>query len=211
MNKKTTFRSILLIGIILFSVFVIFKNIYEVSNVGINSNDLKEDSLEGKSDSEIRNENTIKKYECFFDSNASWTRCVLEKLDRASAEREWKQRKLETIRHPQINVNDMVTNLKEEQQKMRRWRVGFEESRDAWCEAEDAFIDGSGSTGGISQCKLDFEIMAINDLNNLYYGVIFSETNIYIVGSEGIPDFEPTEEDINRLVESNLTKAPEEY
>lgn len=142
------------------------------------------------------------KYSCEFTSNVSYTECIIEMVDRAAAEREWKQLKLETIEHPQINTYDLVGELGEHQAKIKEWRVGFEEWRDAWCEANSAFVVGSGVPSAIAACKLKLEIQAIETLNKIH------ETNVLEIvgGSDGISDFEPTEADVDALVKTNKTE-----
>ena len=134
------------------------------------------------------------KYSCEFTSNAGWTECVTEKLDRASAEREWKQRRLEAIRAPQVNEYNMAPELSDEVVKIHNWRVNFENGRNSWCEAEMSFDGGSGTPGAIAKCELDFELKAITVLNNLHYNVIIRD-NLGL----GITNFEPNEADIESL------------
>jgi len=140
---------------------------------------------------------------CNYDEgNVGNTECIIELLDRTSAEREWKQRKIETVKHPQINTYDTLIDLPEAQLKMKMWREGFEKSRDAWCEAENFGINGSGIPASIASCQLEFEVSAINILNNLYYETIMKN----ISNSQGISDFEPTKADIEALIKTNKTK-----
>jgi len=135
-------------------------------------------------------------------SNVYRTECAIELLDRKAAEREWKQRKLEKAEHPQINQYDMIGNvLENEQQKIRNWREGFEKMRDAWCEAEMSFVNGSGIPSAIASCQLEFELLATDSLDRIYYDTIMK--NIY--DSDGIADFEPTKADIDALVKTNTT------
>ncbi len=133
-------------------------------------------------------------------SNVFMTECLIELLDRKAAEREWKQRKLEFAKHPEINEYNLFGVLKDEQKKISIWRGGFEEMRDSWCEARYAFVDGSGIPGDIASCKLEFELLAIKDLNNIYYTVL---KDMY--DSDGIPGFEPDYTKINALIQVNKT------
>jgi hypothetical protein len=146
-------------------------------------------------------ENLINK-KCTEDtSNVYMTECAIKLLDSTAAEREWKQRKIEAAKHPQINTYDMIPVLSDEQLKISSWRKNFEKMRDAWCNAKNTFIIGSGTPLAITECQLGFELLAINDLNNLYYSIIMK--NIY--DSQGIPNFEPTSTDIDTLTKVNAT------
>ncbi len=141
---------------------------------------------------------------CNYDeSNVGMTECIIELLDRTAAEREWKQRKIEMAKHPQINKYDLIQDLGGEQSKIKVWREGFEKYRDSWCDAEKSFYPGmSGFPGDLAHCQLEFEVSAINILNNLYYETIMK--NIY--DSQGVKDFEPTKLDIDKLMKTNKTK-----
>ena len=141
-----------------------------------------------------------KKYSCAEQANVWWTECIIEKLDQASAEREWKQRKLENLKDSEINIGNLVPVLGDEQAKIRKWRLGFESGRNAWCEAQSAFVAGSGTPGGIANCELEIELKAIHNLNFLYYDSVVNFNE-----SKGILDFEPTEKDIDNLVKTNKT------
>lgn len=140
------------------------------------------------------------KYDCNSISNGDWTECMIEKLDRAASEREWKQRKLEKIKLSEVNEFNMALKLSREVLKIRKWRETFEVGRDAWCEAENAFNAGSGTPGQIAQCKFELEIKAIKILNSLHYDVI-----INFQSGAGIKDFEPKESDIDSIVKTNKT------
>lgn len=138
---------------------------------------------------------------CDVGANVPMTECLIEQLDRVAAEREWKQRKLESLKHPQINTYNMISVLEDEQVKISEWRNGFEDRRDKWCNARYSFTEGSGIPAEIATCQLELELLAIKDLNNIYYDSILN--NIY--DSQGISDFEPKETDINKLIKTNLT------
>lgn len=140
-------------------------------------------------------------YGCEFTSNVGFTECVIAELDRGAAEREWKQKKLESIESPAINIYDLGPDLADEQKKIREWRLHFEEARDSWCESDSAFLVGSGIPSRIATCKLEFEIKAIETLNNIYAENVMQA----VPGSAGIPDFEPSEADIDALKEVNKT------
>ena len=135
------------------------------------------------------------------EDNVGRTECVIDLLDRKAAEREWKQRKLETIKDPQISVMNLYSTLKDDQAKIRDWREGFEKFRDAWCNAASSFVEGSGIPKDIATCQLGFESRAIMALDYLYYQRIMEET----YGSVGIKDFEPTKADIDKLTKTNKT------
>lgn len=134
-------------------------------------------------------------------SNVYMTECSINLLDRVASEREWKQRKFEVIKHPQVNTNELGPNLGDIQKKIRDWRDGFEKARDNQCEAMLAFSGGSGISYGIALCKIDVELAAINELNELYYTTILKD----IYDSEGISDFEPTDSDIEEIIKVNAT------
>ena len=199
---KNTQKYILIIFVILIICIVV---------VYLKNNDNKPDNVsrEVLSGSDMvhkkvddRNKILSDKYKCEFTSNLEWTQCVFDVGDRASAEREWKQRKLESLNKNQVNVEDMSVNLEAEQAKIRRWREGFESARDSWCYAENGFSFGSMTPGMIAGCRLNKEIEAIKIVNSLYY-----ETMVGFGGSGEIKDFEPTEVDIDKLVKINKTKV----
>lgn len=139
---------------------------------------------------------------CDLGSNVAWTECLIEQLDRLSAEREWKQLKLESAKNPQIDEINLFGMLRDEQEKITKWRIGFEDQRDKWCNAGSSFRDGSGIPGDIANCKIEFENLAIKDLNSIYYDSIIGD----IPTSAGIPDFEPTSADIDKFIETNITQ-----
>lgn len=123
---------------------------------------------------------------CDIGSNNYMTGCAFDLLSIKTAERMWKQEKLENLKHPQINTYDMVPQLSVEQAKIRKWRSNFEMMRDNWCDATNIIHTGSGTPMSIAMCKLGFELQAIEDLNYIYYDSILK----YVNGSKGIPDFE---------------------
>lgn len=139
---------------------------------------------------------------CDLGSNVAMTECRIEQADRVAAEREWKQKKLEDAKHPQINQHDLFGVMSDEQEKISHWRNGFEDARDKWCNAEYAFITGSGIPADIATCQIKFELAAIDNLNYIYYNSIMK--NVY--DSQGIYDFEPKEPDIDQLMKTNLTR-----
>jgi len=134
-------------------------------------------------------------------SNNYITWCAVDLLDRKAAEREWKQRKFEMARHPQINQYNVDTVLEDDLQKIGNWRKGFEKMRDDWCEVEVSFRNGSGIPLTVASCRLEFELQAINTLNRLYYEDVLLEN----YDSHGIPNFEPTKADIDALIRVNAT------
>ena len=135
------------------------------------------------------------------EGNVETTECFIQLSDDTAAEREWKQSKLETMKHPQINTYDLFPPLVDEQTKIRNWRKNFETMRDTQCIAKYAFRDGMAIPLNIAICETKFELEAINILNNLYYETIMK--NVY--DSQGISDFEPTKADIEKLVKTNAT------
>jgi transcription elongation factor Elf1 len=153
-----------------------------------------------KNDAKYVRRNYEKEFYCPFENNVSNTECLVKNLDELSAIREWKQIKLENLKYPEINT-DVVTNLSGDVDKIKKWRENFEEARDLKCGAEVIFIYGSGSPGAIASCDIKEEISALKILDENYYVTIMS----FIGGSKGIPDFEPTEQDIQKLMGSNKT------
>jgi hypothetical protein len=142
-----------------------------------------------------------KEFYCEFINNVGHTECLIENLDRASAIREWKQRKLEVIKHPEINIYELTPDLVDEVAKIKKWRLGFEKSRDDGCVAKESFISGSGTPGAIAKCALNYEIYALRIVDEIYYENIVG----FVYGSKGIADFEPTEKDIENLMKINKT------
>lgn len=134
-------------------------------------------------------------------SNVYTTECTIDLLDKVAAEREWKQNKIETVEHPQIDIYNMFGDLESYHKTIKDWRLNFEEMRDQWCKSKFTFTIGSGIPYATAACKLDIELRAIDDLNFIHNNILESSPN-----SQGIQDFEPTQEDIEKLVETNKTK-----
>lgn len=130
----------------------------------------------------------FERYNCTFTSNAAWRDCLAKAVDLASKEREWKQKKLEKIKSPEINIDEMLPQLEDEQNKILMWRKSFETNRDIWCAAKVSFRQGSGIPGATYECQLEIELKAITDLNFLYYDIIMHDSY-----AKGIPDFELSE------------------
>ncbi len=145
-----------------------------------------------------------KEFDCAYEeSNVGHTECTFEKLDRASAIREWKQRKLEALKDPEISIVNFMQDLPGSVDKIKKWREGFENSRNAGCIAEhSSFRNGSGTPGAIAGCELVYETLALKALDTMYYRDILE----IISRSEGILDFEPTEKDIENIAGNNKTK-----
>lgn len=58
--------------------------------------------------------------ECMkIDANVWRTECIIKKLDRASAIREWKQRKLESLKYPEVNIYNLAPLLSDEIAKIK--------------------------------------------------------------------------------------------
>ncbi len=133
--------------------------------------------------------------------NAGRATCAINLLDRVAAEREWKQRKLENLKHPQINIYNMLPDLKKEQEKIRTWRIGFEKARDNWCVMATVFAGGNGTLRIIAACQMEIELRAVQYLQDIYYYRILDQ----LYDSAGIADFEPTSADIDVLVKTNAT------
>lgn len=144
--------------------------------------------------------NYEKEFEC--DSAVSTNEsnaCTLEKFSRASAIREWKQRKLENLKYPEINV-EKISDPVGDSLKIKKWREGFDKARDLKCEATVIFRYGSGSSGGFSYCGLKEEIDALKVLDFDYYEVLLNP--YYPDNGIGIPNFEPTEKDIKNIMKT---------
>ncbi len=137
---------------------------------------------------------------CPFKDNVSFTECLIKNFDRLSAIREWKQIKLENLKSPDVNPDNFF-DFAGDINKIRKWRENFEEARDLKCGASVIFYYGSGSPATVASCGIDEEISALKILDKNYYVVIM---NPYL-GSKGISDFEPTEQDILKLMENNKT------
>ena len=145
-------------------------------------------------------------FHCEFESNVSHTECLIENLDKASAIREWKQKKIEALKSPAINTEDLLPIMSEEIAKIRNWRKTFESSREAGCIAEYSFKTGSGVPGGIAECELNYEISGLITADTIYYSSVMDYDHYGLNGSKGISDFEPTEKGIDNLMKTNKTK-----
>lgn len=206
MHNKKILKSI---AIILFIISITL-NIYLFSQLKIekrnNANSQSDNNIKSKQTQSIPDtqlaENLITKTCTERDSNVYITECAIELLDRTAAEREWKQRKLETAKHPQINTYNLLGDLGEGQKIIGDWRKNFEKMRDLWCNTRLAFRLGSGIPLATATCQMEFELLAINDLNNLYYHTLMEDN----YDSQGIPNFEPTSKDIDALIKTNATK-----
>ena len=195
MKKITKYKwTILSIVVFLISILVIYKN----SKIELTQ-------LDQSFQSNYQKEKNYKEFysECEeIDANVWHTECIIEQLDRAAAIREWKQKKIEALKHPEINIYNLGPLLSDEIIKMREWREDFENSRDKGCIVEWSFRGGSGIPGGIVECELNYEISALKILDDLYYETILGP----VLGSEGISDFEPTEENIKNIMKNNKTE-----
>lgn len=139
------------------------------------------------------------------DANVWHTECIIEKLDRAAAIREWKQIKLEGLEHPEVNIHELAGGdyrLTDAISAIKAWRENFEFSRQNGCAAMNSFLPGmSGIPGIIAKCELDYEIFSLEALDKVYYSDILES----IFDSKGIPDFEPTQENIGKIMKTNKT------
>lgn len=157
-------------------------------------------NTESNTDGIYTGRNYEEEFACPFKDNVSFTECLIKNLDRLSATREWKQNKLEEIKYPEIG-SELLSYLKEDSFKIKKWRENFENARDLKCNASVVYWYGSGSPGSVASCSIEEEISALKILDKNYYLIIMSELS----GSKGIPDFEPTEQDIQKLMETNKT------
>lgn len=139
---------------------------------------------------------------CEYINNMDWTECEDNLLDRASAMREYKQKKIEGLKHPEVNEDDTPFTTAEMATVIKKWRNGFEEARDTSCNANMIYRVGSGIPAELISCKLAYEIDALEALDNTYYNVIMQ----MISASQGIKDFEPKEADIENIMKTNKTK-----
>jgi hypothetical protein len=118
-------------------------------------------------------------------SNAGEFECVKDIFLKLSAERVWKQNKLENIKHPEINKFEFGL-IEEAHANIKKWRLGFDKARDEWCLATaHSFVNGSSIPEEEYRCRIEIEKNAINELNEVYYEQILG-----IPGSVGIEDFE---------------------
>jgi len=126
------------------------------------------------------------------DSNAGFNSCADSLFRRKAAEREWKQRKIETY-NPK-NKNNLMS-FEDSQAKIALWREGFEKNRDTWCDAvSNTFFWGSGRIADEAGCRIAIELQAINDLDYVYNKINEQKSN-----DEEIVDFQPTEIEIEML------------
>ena len=161
-------------------------------------------SSSSDNDKEYSQRNYEKEFSCEYETANVWrTECLIENLDRASALREWKQKKLEALKHPEINTYEIWGVLSDSVAKIKKWRENFEDSRDEGCIAGNAFWGGSTAPGEVAECELNYEISALKTLDSLYYETIMGD---YIPYSQGISNFEPTKEDIKKIMVSNKTE-----
>jgi len=136
---------------------------------------------------------------CSFTSNVGWTECMFVLLDKKAAEREWKMLKLESLTRDDVNNNEMLGNIEDHVKVIKKWREGFEEYRDNWCETEKIYYAGSGTSGQITGCRLYFEKLAIEQLDYLHDKLVESAY------SKPIENFEPTKEQLVEIMNSNKT------
>ena len=190
--------------LILIVILISFSAVYEVNEATISPQAAKSQSyvssksrLDAPSFTKMAGDLIYKK--CTEGTSNNYiTWCAVDLLDRKAAEREWKQRKLETW-NPK-NKNNLM-DFEGSQTRITVWRDGLEEAEKEWCNAtESTFYWGSAREYRVAQCILGFELAAINDLNFLYYDWI----NQYKHNDEDIADFEPTNADLDALIKTNI-------
>jgi len=182
--------------LILIVILISFSAVYEVNEATISPQAAKS-RLDAPSFTKMAGDLIYKK--CTEGTSNNYiTWCAVDLLDRKAAEREWKQRKLETW-NPK-NKNNLM-DFEGSQTRITVWRDGLEEAEKEWCNAtESTFYWGSAREYRVAQCILGFELAAINDLNFLYYDWI----NQYKHNDEDIADFEPTNADLDALIKTNI-------
>lgn len=188
---------------IAFSVFFIFSetiNNHKINNFNAATAFLATDAMPQSPDEQLAEDLIAKK--CTEDQSDNYiTDCAVKILDRAVAEREWKQQKLEAAKYTQINASYSAEDNSDWQLLISKWRKNFKEMRDGWCNARWSFRIGSGIPLGIATCRLEIELQAIHDLNFIYY------TTIVDFNGGRIVDFEPTSANIDAFVKVNATSV----
>lgn len=144
-------------------------------------------------------EEPITEEECPFTSNVGWTECTFILLDKKAAEREWKMLKLESLTKDDVNNYEMMGNIEDHIKTIKKWREGFEEYRNNWCETNGIFYSGSGTPGQIASCKLSFEFLAIEQLVHLHNKLV------KLTYSKAIENFNPTKKQLVEIMNNNKT------
>lgn len=200
-NKKQIIIIIALVLITLITSVFYFKQENSVSKTSDIYGGYEEYSKSKKEQEAASMErNYEKEFYCSFENNVGNTECLIKNLDRLATIREWKQKKLENIKYPEIG-SELLSYLDGDSLKIKKWRENFENARDLKCNASFLYRYGSGSPGSIASCSIEEEISALKILDKNYYRVIMNDFD----GSKGIPDFEPTEQDVQKLMETNKT------
>lgn len=133
-------------------------------------------------------------------SNNGKKACTIILLDKLSAEREWKQRKLENLTLNEINKYNASSYTEEDLLNVKLWRESFEKYRDITCLSERFLIVGSGTTLSVVECKLKLEILALDRLNDMYEWNYLTITN-----SKPLEDFNPSDEQLLEIMNNNKT------
>ncbi len=132
-------------------------------------------------------------------TTVSYVFCMKGKFSRAAAMREWKQRKLEDIKYPEIDIySNAIFDPIGGSLKIKKWRDGFDKARNSQCDVATAtFFFGSASSASYSACSIGEEVRALRILDGRYERLISASST-----ATGIPDFEPTETDIQNIIKT---------
>ena len=97
--------------------------------------------------------------ECNVETDDVKTHCLQTLLGLVSAEREWKQLKLENLKSP-IEINPKHVTVSD-QKNITAWRESFLKNRDTQCVAENSFWTGYLHEHSLVSCKIKIEKDAI--------------------------------------------------
>lgn len=152
------------------------------------------------------------KYECDWEiekGNMQMMECYVGKLDRAAAERQWKQNKILGATQKQFSHPDEYpVNFVDFQKQMKSYMKNYDEMRFLGCSRGfyQLLPTGSGTAGYMAECQLEKEIEELADMDYLYLHLIdrfakySGDKERYV-----IKGYEPSEKDIENIVTSNNT------
>lgn len=193
MNLEFRKNILILVGIAIILIVIYF---FSLKKQNINSSF---DILVKESVEDDLNFSLLLSKKCPFDEmpNVQRTGCEIFLLDKISAEREWKMIKLENLTEKDVNISEIMGDLKEQSQRIKDWRLGFDDIRDKWCITEENYYGGSGTPSAVATCKLNLELLALQQLNNLHLKLV------ELTGSNKINNFEPTDEQLLSIMNTN--------
>lgn len=186
-NKKIIISILILTNIVTLSLLFIQRH---SNNVNILKSQQKE-----KTSYELMTESCANQ-----TANVWRTECSLVLLDKIAAEREWKMRKLESLKEEDVNKYEMMGELKEHIKRIRDWRMIFDGARDKWCDTEYNYYAGSGTPGAVAECKLNLEIRALEQLDYLHGKLV------ELTSSLPVKDFNPSDEQLLSIMNKNKTQ-----